>query len=230
MNRKLKILGMGLLAMMATSAFAVMNAGATEPGHFTSSTAHTTITGIESGEHRLHLTGDFGDGEVGCDKVTATGTTAAETVTSLTITPTYEECYTTPDPSNPNTKHFFPVTTDGCTYTFTITKGATFNEVHLVCPPGGAITIHHPNCTITVPPQSVPNAVDYTTVTEDVNPDPEIHDTKHAITLDVDAEFNSQYHGGICIFLGTSHKGNLDGSITVKGTDTFGNPVDITAT
>lgn len=216
---KLKVLGMGLLALMATAAFAVMNASATGGGHFVSDTTHTTIVGTESGTHRLHLISIGSEGEIGCEKASYHGTAVNETEPSISITPTYENCYTTPE----GTK--FPVTPNGCTYVFTVAAGTTNQTeqtVHLSCPEGKAIEIHHPNCTITVAgPQTVENAVTYTTVTEN---------GKHALTLHVHARFKSQYHGGICVFLGTNHEGELKGSVTVKGTNTSGEQVNITAT
>jgi hypothetical protein len=216
MSLKLKALGLGVLTMLACSAFAAMNAGANSPGHFVSENHHTIIKGLESGDHRLHLTGDFGDGQIGCNKAEYHATSTGTTVESITVTPTYSECLTTG-----GTPGSVTVTHNGCNYTFTMTTGAP-SPVHLSCPTGKAIEIHHPNCTITVAgPQTVNNAVEYTT---------DMRNGKHSITMHVAAKFNSQYHGGICIFLGTSHTGELNGSSTVWGEDTLGNPVGITAT
>jgi hypothetical protein len=204
--------------MLAVSSFAAMTAGATAGGHFASEVAHTTIVGTEASGHRLHLKGDFGEGQIGCNQASYSGTTTNTTETAVSITPTYAECSTTGSSA-------VTVTPNGCTYTFTVAAGTTSSTeqtAHVVCPAGKTIEIHHPNCTITVAGgQTVANAATYTPVTEN---------GKHAITMDVSAKFNSQYHGGICIFLGTAHTGELNGSVTVRGTDTAGNPVGITAT
>lgn len=221
MSLKLKALGLGVLAMLAVSGLAAMNAGASGTGHFVSDVDHTIIVGSEGPgtSHRLHLTGDLGGAPIGCSVANYHGTTTTKTVTSLTIAPTYSGCSTTESSA-------VTVTPNGCTYTFTVTGNSidsTEQDVHLACPPGKAIEIHHPSCTITVEgPQTVQDAVTYTTTTEN---------GKHAITLDVSAKFTTTYHGNICIFLGTGgHTGELNGSATVKGTDTLGNQVSITAT
>jgi hypothetical protein len=218
MSLKLKVLGMGLLAMMATSAFAVMNASAVETGHFSSGTAHTIIKGEESGAtHRLHLTGSGLEGQIGCSTATYEGTANAAVVKSIEVTPTYTGCSTTGTSTN------LTVTHNGCKYRFKVATGGTNGTADLVCPAGKAIEIHHPNCTITVTSvaanQTIPG-IHYTTTTEG----------KHALTIDVNVSFADEYHGGICIFLGTNQTGFLKGSVTVKGFDTAGNQVDITAT
>jgi hypothetical protein len=229
MSLKLKILGMGLLAMVATSAFAVMNASAVETGHFSSGTAHTIIKGEESGtNHRLHLTGSGLEGQIGCSTATYEGTASTAVVKSIEVTPTYSGCTTT----NVDPPPHVTVTHNGCTYRFKVATGGTNGTADLVCPAGKAIEIHHPNCTITVTDEHTVNGV--TTPTNQTIPG--IHyittsEPKHALTLGVDVEFDDTYHGGICIFLGTSNKkGFLKGSVTVRGFDTAGNQVDITTT
>lgn len=220
MSIKLKALGLGLLAILATSAFAVMNASAEVQGHFVSDEEHTIITGVEEGTHHQHLVGDFGEGQIGCEVAHYHGTATSKTSTSLTITPTYEKCLTTGTATAVN------VTTNGCTYTFTLTTTAPTPEhphlvAHLLCPAGKAIEVHHPNCTITIQPQTVASAGTVTTI---------LDNGKHALTLNTAAKFNDQYHGGICIFLGTNHTGELKGSATVRGFNTEGKQVNITAT
>ena len=219
MSLKLKALGLGLLAVLATSAFA-MNASATGGGHFVSESAHTNIVGTESGAtHRLHLTAVGSEGLIGCSTATYSGTATTATVSQLDITPSYAGCTTT------GTATAVTVTPNGCIYRFTTEVGGTNGTAHLICPAGKSLEIHHPNCTITVPGaplnQNIPG-VHYTRVTEN---------GKHAITLDVNVSFTTEYHGGICIFLGTHHEGKLNGSVTVIGKDkTTGNPTGITAT
>ena len=224
MSMKLKILGLGLLAVMATSAFAVMNAGATTGGHFVSSVSHTIIKGTETPVIGVHVQEFAEEGstsaEAGiyCTESSYEGTANAATVTELTITPNWDKCHTTTKTEN------FTVTENGCDFNFTVRpEGHTkHNTVHLLCPVGKAIEIHHPNCTITVPAQTVEGVV-YTRQPASGNPD--------WITLDSTVKgIESQYHGGICIFLGTSHKSVMVGSVTVEGFNTAGEKVSITAT
>lgn len=217
MSLKFKALGLGLLAIMATSAFAVMNAGASTGGHFVSEIEKTTIVGTESGNHRLHFTSHASEGEIGCESASYHGSTSSATVTQLDITPTYANCYTTTS----GTK--FSVHHNGCTYRFTVATGGTNGTADLNCSGTNAIVITHPNCEITVSPNNNQNlsGIHYTRVTEN---------GKHAITLDVAVQFQTTYHGGICIFLGTTQVGTLKGSVTVRGENSKGEPVGITAT
>lgn len=229
MSMKLKVLGMGLLAMLATSAFAVMNASAESVGHFTNdaSDGHATIEGIESGSHIVHLRRNPNVGVteyIGCEEDEFTGTVTSATVTSITITPHYRKCRTTNEAETAVTVH-----TNGCQYTFQVTTTAPTPDekehpditADLTCPSGKSIQITHPNCTITIHPQHVTNAGTYTT---------DVENGKHIVTLNVNAKFNSTYHG-LCQFITpTNTPGELVGSVTVRGKDTAGNQVNVTAT
>jgi len=218
MSLKLKVLGLGVLAVMATSAFAVMNATAETGGHFThdAPTNHATILGEESGEHVLHFISEGGS-EINCEIAEYHGEVAAKTVESVTIAPDWETCETTVNGAH------FEVDENGCTLTFTIGREgqtAQHHTAHLLCPTGKTIEITHQNCNITVPPQTV-SGITYTT---------DVKDGKHAITLESTAKVTSHYHSGICVFLGTPHTSEMVGSATVWGEDTNGNPVNVTAT
>jgi len=200
-------------------------------GHFSNDApnGHATIIGTETGPHTPHSLSfqrtdntQFTGAAIECTKATYHGTTTAAITDSITITPTYIDCATTEGVWGE-----VDVTTNGCTYTFRSTSAATGHKpthhatVSVVCPAGKAIVIDHPNCTITVPPQTL-TGVTYTTIEES---------GKHAITLNVTAtHIAGQFHGGICIFLGTSKEFDMNGAVTVKGTDTNNNPVNITAT
>jgi hypothetical protein len=91
--------------------------------------------------------------------------------------------------------------------------------VHVKC----LITITHPNCEITVPVQTPHSGgVTYNTVTEG---------GKHALTLSVNVGgITGQFHGGLCIFLGTNHTFNMTGSATVWGEDKDNLRVNVTHT
>jgi hypothetical protein len=219
MNLKFKVLGLGLLALVATSAFAAVNASATNGGHFVSEVSGTTIRGQETApNHKLHFRPHAGSltERIGCDVATYHGSAANATETEIEITPTYEKCYTTDE-----NKTAVVVTHNKCKFRFGSVVGGTSGTVDVLCAEK-AIEIHHPNCTITVP--SAPNqnlsGIHYTRVTEQ---------GKHAITMHVNVTFTTEYHGGICIFLGTHQFGRLEGSATVWG-EKNGERKSITAT
>jgi hypothetical protein len=221
MSPKLKALGLGLLAGMSVSAIAVINASANGEGHFvTTGNTHTHIIATEGTSHRSHFVSHGLEGELGCDESLITTTTTAETSADLSGTATYNKCYTT----NGGTPGEVTVTTNGCTYTFTVAKGTTNSTEqtkHLICPAGKAIEVHHPNCTITIVPQTINTGITYTTVLEN---------NIHAITAHLSIQIATQYQGGLCVFLGTTHTATFKGTLTVRAFNTAGNQVPITAT
>ena len=231
MSLKLKVLGLGLLAVMATSAFAVMNASAGVGGHFTHDGAggHAILVPTEStsSTHRLAFVkqGSTEEGsEITCHKAVYTGSVTSATVQSVTIKPDWSNCTT----GTTGSAASFEVDENGCTLTFQSGKaGQTHHTAQVLCPQGAAIVITHENCTITVPAQTVggggnKGGVTYTTTTEN---------GKHALTMNVTVkEIVSQYHGGICIFLGTTQQSEMNGSVTVSATNTAGEAVNITET
>jgi hypothetical protein len=219
MSTKLKALGLGLIAAMAMSAMVVVNATAQTGGHFVSSDPGTThVIGTESGAHQLHFVSEGGEAgqRIGCDNDSYTGTVSGGTATEITIAPSWSNCYTT---GSPETK--FDIHENGCHFVFTVSKTPEgHNTAHVKCPTGVAgIQITHPNCGIRVPPQTV-TGVSYK---NEGNP--------HEVTLTSTVKkITSHYHSGICIFLGTVHSSEMNGSVTVKGFSQAGNPVSITAT
>jgi hypothetical protein len=234
MSLKLKILGIGVLAVVATSAFAVMNASATVTGHFTHEGPLTTATivGNETGVHSAHYlqfqgteqTGTNSGAAIVCTSATYHGVAAAKTVTELTVTPSYTGCATTTG----STWGEVSVTMNGCNYIFYSNSAASTHTptahatVTVNCPAGKAIEIHHPNCTITVPHQSL-KGVTYTTTVEN----------KHSLTVNVTiSHIAAEYHGGFCIFLGTNHIFDMNGAVKVRAQVSATNPeqVPITAT
>jgi hypothetical protein len=233
MSLKLKALGLSLVAAMAVSAFAVMSASANEKGHFVSDVAHTVLKGTEGpgGAHRLHLTNHKGEGPLGCDEASYTATTTTATVTSLTVSPSYAKCYTTPGAPGWTPENDIPVTVNGCTYTFTVaekTVNTTEQTVHLLCPAGKKIEVHHPNCTVDIHPQTiVPEAnkptVTYTDIENPIT-------KKREITLDANVTFSITRHGLCQFVLPTNDFGKLIGSATFSGFDTENKQVNITAT
>lgn len=221
MSVKLKVLALGLIAVVATGAITVVNAGAITGGHFVSDTATTTITGSEGGNHVLEFLEQGAttpESKIFCTETSYTGTASAITTTELKITPSWNKCHTTGLVQN------FDVDENGCTFVFTVRPNGheNHNTVHLNCPQGKVIEITHPNCNITVPPQTLEGV----TYTREVDPTT----NKHVITLDSTVKnIQSQYHEKVCVFLGTNHISEMTGSVTVKGTS-GGVGVNITAT
>lgn len=223
MSIKLKALGLGLLAAMAMGSFAVVNASATVSGHFTSDIEHTILVGTENlhTSHFLEFENEGGSTPIVCTEASYSGTIGPKTVQSVQVFPTYSKCETK-GAGNPGS---VVVHMNGCSYTFG-SNSTGHGTATVDCPVGQTIVITHPNCTIRIPGQApsatrLTGGLTYTTTLE----------TKHALTVDVTvSKITGHYEGGICIFLGTSQNFRMNGSVTVRGTDTAGVPVNITQT
>lgn len=204
MSPRVKALGLGIIAMLTTSALTASQSGAETGGHFVSETPSAAITGTEEGTHILHFVSEGGEAgqRIGCDNDHYTGFIWSKTVTEITIQPSWSKCYTT---GSPETK--FDIHENGCHFLFTIGKNPEgHNTAHLTCPTGIAgIRITHPNCGIVIPPQTV-TGVSYKN-----------QGTPHEVTLTSTVKgITVYYHSGICIFLGTTHKSEMNGSLTIK--------------
>jgi hypothetical protein len=233
MSTKLKILGLGVLAVMATSAFAVVNASATITGHFTAEPTehHVIVKGTDAygSAHQLVFkeTGSTGPG-ISCTHseyhgtLGAAGTPVESTTTqSVTVRPKYTNCAT----ENETWGTTSVIVPESCgTNVFQFTSRTTgHGTVKVNC----TITIKHPNCEITVPSGQLlggaaGNGVTWTTTVEK---------EKHALTANITVlNIAGQFHGGICVFLGTPHTFTMTGSATVWGENTVGGRVGITHT
>jgi len=206
MSLKLKVLGLSLLAFVAMSAVAVINASARTNGHFTSDspTGKTTILGAEvpGTPHQTEFTVHGLEGGVVCDDVAYHGTMSSNTSTHITIVPFYKKCHTTGSAADTTV-----IDVNGCSYTFTPGDNGT---VHVDCPTGKSIEITHPNCTIKIKPQTA-QGVTYLT---------DLQNGRHIITpVFHKVQFSSEYEAGICIFTGTNHTATLHGSATIRGFD-----------
>jgi hypothetical protein len=233
MSLKLKALGLGLLATMAIGAFAGVNASAEDDpkGHFVSDSPNgkTVITGTEKvgTAHGVKFTVK-GLKPMHCESVIYDATASANTVTSITATPTYNKCTTEGGTPGETTVHH-----NGCNFTFTVGKeSAKDNTVHLLCPVGvPGITITHAGCEIEVTAQTLGGGanlgVAYTKVTEG---------GKHAITLDATVKnIKTHFEKGFCVLLGTNQLAEFTGAATVEGFEDLvgggeGPRVGITAT
>jgi hypothetical protein len=225
LTKQLKILTLALMAALAISGIAVLNASAVVKGHFESDVDHTLLVGTEghnTSTKEVHTTEfhiDEGEGIV-CKNASYSGTTTTKTTTEVTVTPSYSNCQTTNGTA-------VEVTMNGCDYTFFSHGTNAHGTVSVMCGAGKAIEIHHPNCTITVPGQT-PNGVH---MTQGATYTTAVVNGKHALTVDVTLKaITAEYHGGICIFLGTNHTAEMTGAVTLAGTNTAGEPVNITHT
>lgn len=209
MSLKLKVLGLGLLAVMATSAFAAVNASAISGGHFVhhASTAHADIEGTKSATEPLHFISEGGS-KLGCDKEEYKGTVTTSTFTEVKIIPSWSECYTTGEETK------FDVHENGCYFVFTSGRtGQTHHTAHFICP-GEPLDITHPNCTIKIPTQTTQGVTYSATKVGTVD----------AVTVTATAKVTAHYEGGICIFLGTNHQAEMSGSVIVEARDTAVQP------
>jgi hypothetical protein len=216
MRQKLKALGLGITALLAASAVVVTTSSAETGGHFVSVLSGTTsIVGEEGGTHALHFVSEGGEAgqRIGCDKDTYTGTLSGGTASEIKITPDWSICYTT---GSPETK--FEIDERGCYFLFRVAKNAGgHNTAQVACPQGVfGILFTHPNCGVVIPPQTV-NGVSYKN-----------EGTPHEVTLTSTLKgITAHYHSGICVFLGTVHKWEMNGSVTLKG---FSGPTQVSVT
>jgi len=230
MNTKLKVLSLGLLAMVAIGAFAAVNATAESGGHFVSAVEKTVVTATEEQgtSHHTELKVVGLEKGITCPHVLYDATAATTTVTSLTFTPTYpNNCVTA------GTATKVPVDHNECGYTFSVKKKAvtSHSTVSITCPAGKSIVITHPECEITVPAQAL-NGVSYSNILEN---------GVHTVTAELTIEnISVSFHKGLCTLLGTAHLATFKGSVTARGftdestpTEPYKhsvNPVSITAT
>jgi hypothetical protein len=227
MSLKLKVLGLGLLAVLAMSALA--NASVKTGGHFVSTEEHTILEGVDEPEKTTKLIDHHAGKTIECKKdPTYTGTisSATKTATQIDITPNYEtakECV-----SSGFVAH---VEMTGCVYRFTVAPipAAEDSTVHLACEAGKEphvrITTAFGTCNVTF------TAGTYTgVVLKNL-----LHPTKHAVTAEVTISgIHAIYTGGafVCgVAEGTtSTTATLVGSAIITGFNTAGGQVSITAT
>lgn len=217
MKDKFKVLALGVLAAMALAATGG-SATATVGGHFVSGSEHTILQSVSDTQHSY--TFNTHSGLITCTPGTFKheGTFTGTTVESINLFPSYGAgggCST--EGGTPINSYTY----NGCSYRLTAASGTSEQTMHFECPPGKVFEFHQPNCLATMVPQTVENAA--TSTTTEVN-------GKHAITADLHATFETQYHGGLCVFLGTKQFATMQGTAVIRGVDTVGNPVSITAT
>jgi hypothetical protein len=218
MNRKFRCAGAGLLVFAAMAGLTAVTASATKGGHFvTAGNSAALVRATEEGTHKLEFLVHGLEGAVICDEAKYFLQTDQETEEDLTIAPEkVENCHTTGSATD------IPVKLQ-CSYVLYVAKGSTEQTeqtVDLDCPT--PIHIQHPNCTLTIKDQKGLTGITYTKI---------VLAGKHAITLNANVQFNVEYHGGLCVFLGTNHTGTLKGTITVEAEKVkVVEPIDLTAT
>lgn len=210
MNRKLKALGLALVAAFAMSAF-VASAQAAE---FHAGEAHTTSTAGQTSTHVF--TAGEGFGGVSCSKASFESTSTATTETFQTIKPAYSEC----KDSFGRTAH---VTVNGCAYVF---KGGTSTtaNVDVECPEGKTIVVEVKSggstiCTVTIGAQTNTGIVDLHNV---AGGDVAIESTAGSVDNTTSGGF---FNCGISNGLHT--EGTYTGTSVAAGTNTAGGAVNI---
>lgn len=227
---KLKILGLALLAVAATSALAVTNASGEPSGdfyHHASGTSAKIIAhegalvpghqlkfyGLEDGTHKTN-----GNKPIECDTAEYNGTVSTRSNTVIHLAPKYTNCHTETAATGTVT-----VNPEGCTYTFYSQGVRKHGTVEVSCPSGQSIKIKHPSCEITVPAQTTASTltegISYTNITDNGVPAITAHVTVNTIT--------GHYHAGICVFLGTPHKFQMIGTAIIKGFEDVQNGAQI---
>ncbi|HEX7278555.1 MAG TPA: hypothetical protein VF255_02920 [Solirubrobacterales bacterium] len=215
MNRKLKALGLALVAVFAMSALSAASASAVE---FHSSVAHTELRGEQ---HAGEDTFTVNAGTVRCSHATYTGTETSATATTQSVTPAYTGC-----------KAFgfvnTTIDTNGCSYRF----DSNGNNVDIICP-GNPITVTAFNCWVTVGSQENLGTVTYTNVAGQTTKNEKeevigVHEDDVTVDVNITGIKYTQHSKSFpgCTN-GTFTNGTYTGSATVRGFNTAGEQVDI---
>lgn len=218
MIRKLNILGLCAIAMLATGAAAASRAGAET--EFTAGKYPAFLTGtqiIHEGSELHKFT--FGIRTVECGKAQFSGTLSGAS-TTVTLTPTYSECTSAGLPAT--------ITMNGCDFLFRgenkVNGDSFFGSVNLVCPAKSSVELHVYSslanhaagtslCTATLSPASILNTIRYTNTTEVIS-DMDVTATVTKIPTAID---------GSPLFCGTSTTTSYTGGFTLRAfEDNFG--------
>jgi len=197
MNRRLKGLGLALLAMFALTAVA---ASAASASNFESSNHATTVTGTQSTQHVFTVD----SGTVKCTTATFSGTFTGTSVASVTLKPHYTGC-----------KAFglnATIDVNNCDYLFTNTGGATVTA-DVQCGTGaGYIAVTAPGCEVRVGPQNGLGTIGLTNIAGG--------DISANINV---TEIVYDEIGESCVGGPGTKKGTYTGTATLDGNDTSSN-------
>jgi hypothetical protein len=205
MKLKQKLLGIALLASLATVTVVVVTASATKGGLFeTPGNKKSEVFLVENATHTLEysLEGVASSGMI-CNTTVWKGMMEAEAEAALTIVPEkLADCRTTG--GIPGSVKFKP---NGCALLLYAAKGTTDSTeqtAELSCGVGGQMEIIHGACTITVASQQGLTGITYTKIK---------FNSKDALT----AHFNTKIAikaDGFCP-AGTGTVGKISGSVTI---------------
>jgi hypothetical protein len=210
MHRKLKALGLALVAALALTAVMASAASA----QFTSTSTHTILSGTQEGNHVF--TAGEGFGGVTCTEASFSGTGTATEESEQKITPTYSNC----------TDSFGRVVDlDNSSLAYTFTSGASKGTVDI----SGSMTLtitdskNHESagsviCTVTIGAQTGVNGVTY-------------HDNGEGVKVTSNStNVKNTTSGGFfnCgIGNGEHSAGTYKGTTNMTGKNTSGTEVDI---
>jgi hypothetical protein len=201
MNRKLKALGLALIAVaaMAFSASAAMAAS------FHSEATHTTLSGSQVGEDKFKVNA----GTVTCGEATYSGTQSSATSETQTVTPNYSEC-----------KAFgfvnTPIDVNGCTYTFNANNGS----INIGCG-SKPIVVTAFNCYVSVGSQELSTGVTYANEGSGSS-----RDVKVTVSL-TGIKYTQESKSFPGCSNGTFTNGTYEGAATVRGFTTEGTQVGV---
>lgn len=169
MTRNLKALGLALVAVFAMSAMAASSASAAKFTAANGLAQHLIASDVGAADKFETATGSV----LTCNGETFTAEAPAGATSSLTFTPNWINCKTEGAAFNNVT-----VTHNGCNLIFTSNTAPAVNEVHITCPAGKVIEVHHysstgnhaagtSSCTETIGPQTptILTPVQYTNIT-----------------------------------------------------------------
>jgi opacity protein-like surface antigen len=197
MVRNLKVLGLAVMAMLAMTAVAASAAQAVE---FHSEIENTTITAkTEAGSNSVF---DAAGASISCTSGTFTGTQAAKTAETVTVTPAYSGC-TFLGILN------VPVEMHGCQYTFHAN-----GETDVTGASCTGITFEATGCKVEVKKQNGLKEVTYTNIGAG---------TTREVTVTPHVTGITYTSSGLCPKNGTFSDGNYtSGNATVKGESSKG--------
>lgn len=208
MTRKIKALGLALVASLAPSVVGVSAASAAD---FHSTSSHTFLSGGQTTQHTFTV--GVGFGAIKCKVATFTGTSAATTTTFLTLEPHYTEC-------TDSFGRAVDVSDNGATYTFTNTAPGS---MHIAIPNSKLIEIKVTNgggavvCTVLIASQTN-SPLDYSNSGSGIL----VASTINNITSTTVGGF---FNCGVAD--GAHTGGSYTGSTTITGTDTSGKAVTL---
>jgi hypothetical protein len=146
MNRKIKALGLALVAALALTAVTASAASA----QFTSDKEHTILSGSQATSHVF--TAGTGFGGISCATASFSGTSVNKSEATQVVNPTYSNC-------KDSFGRTVDITTNTLTYTFT--SGAGKGLVHVTGDIGLTVTTGGTHCTITIKAQNGNNGISY---------------------------------------------------------------------